>query len=137
MKTVDKLLGILEEGKSVLNGTIMRDIQKGNATALNERLVNFYFMRGVAVLPAPGTQLWYLTKDRGEKYCRVSSGKFVALGRDCVVMTTNVEPEKLIKECEEHFVCHTAVYVFPVGDVFETEEEAREELARRRETYGD
>ena len=132
MKTVDKLLGILEEGKAVLQGTLMRDIQKGSATQLNERLINYYFMRGVAVLPVPGTQLWYLTKDRGEKYCRVSSGKFIALGRDCVVMTTNVEPEKLIKECEEHFVCRTAVYVLPVGDVFETEEDAREELEKRQ-----
>ena len=131
MKTVDKLLGILEEGGKVIAGTIKRDIQKDKATSLDERLVNYMFLKGVAVLPVPGTQLWYITKDRGEKYCRVSSGKFVALGRDCVVMTTNVEPEKLIKECEEHFVCHTAVYVFPVGDVFEREEDAREELERR------
>lgn len=135
MKTVDKLLGILEEGGKVIAGTIKRDIQKDKATSLNERLVNYMFLKGVAVLPAPGTQLWYLTKDGNEKYCRVSSGKFIALGRDCVVMTTNVEPEKLIMECEEQFVCRTAVYVFPVGDVFETEEEAREELSRRSENY--
>lgn len=119
----------------MIAGTIKRDIQKDKATSLNERLVNYMFLKGVAVLPAPGTQLWYLTKDGNEKYCRVSSGKFIALGRDCVVMTTNVEPEKLIMECEEQFVCRTAVYVFPVGDVFETEEEAREELSRRSENY--
>ncbi|MBQ2898011.1 MAG: hypothetical protein IJE46_06820 [Clostridia bacterium] len=136
MKTVDKLLKILkEEGDAVLRGTLARDVQKGNVTPLNERLENYYFMRGVAVLPLPGTQLWYITKDGNEKYCRVSSGKFIALGRDCVVMTTNVEPEKLIKECAEHFVCRTAVYVFPVGDVFESEEDAREELVRRSENY--
>lgn len=138
MKTVDKLLQIMEEeGKAVLRGTLKRDIQRDSATQLNERLVNYYFMRGVAVLPDPGTQLWYLRKNKAGKYVEVCTGKFIALGRDCVVMTTNVEPEKLIAECEEHFVCYTAVYVYPVGDVFESKEDAEEELMRRRAEYGD
>lgn len=115
----------------------MKDIQRGNATALNERLVNYYFLNGVAVLPIPGTQLWYLRKNKAGKYMEVCSGKFVALGRDCVVMATNVEPEKLIEECREHFCCYTAIYVYPVGDVFESKEDAEEELMRRRAEYGD
>ncbi len=135
MKTVDKLLTIMEEGGKVIAGTIKKDIQKDKATSLNERLVNYMFLKGVAVLPVPGTQLWYLIKDGDGKYCGVSSGKFIALGRDCVVMTNTVDAEKLIAECEVHFVCYSAVYVFPVGDVFETEEDAREELARRSENY--
>lgn len=137
MKTVDKLLGIMEEGGKAIAGTIKRDIQKDKTTSLNERLVNYMFLKGVAVLPDPGTQLWYLRKNKAGKYVEVCTGKFIALGRDCVVMTTNVEPEKLIAECEEHFVCYTAIYVYPVGDVFESEEDAREELARRRAEYGD
>ncbi len=136
MKTVDKLLGILEEGGKVIAGTIKRDIQKDKVTSLDERLVNYYFMRGVAVLPAPGSQLWYLDKDGEGKYSDVSSAKFVALGRDCVVMA-QVEPEKLIKECEKYINCQSPVFVLPVGDVFETEKEAAEELARRQKEYGD
>ena len=130
MKTVDKLLTIMEEGGKVIAGTIKRDIQKDKATSLNERLVNYMFLKGVAVLPAPGTQLWYLEKDGEGRYCEVSSAKFIAMGRDCVVLS-KVEPEELIKECAKYFDCQSDVFVHPQGDVFETEEEAREELARR------
>lgn len=136
MKTVDKLLQIMKEGGSLIAGTVRRDIQEDTATALDERLENYMFLKGVAVLPDPGTQLWYLRKNKAGKYMEVCSGKFVALGRDCVVMATNVEPEKLIEECREHFCCYTAIYVYPVGDVFESKEDAKEELMRRRAEYG-
>lgn len=135
MKTADKLLTIMKEGGMLIAGTLKKDIQKEKSTSLDERLVNYMFLKGAAVLPFPGTKLWYITKGRNEKYCRVSSGKFIAMGRDCVVMTTNVDPEDLIKECEENFVCRTAIYVIPQGDVFETEDEAKAELKKRSENY--
>ena len=121
----------------MLNGTIMRDIQKGTVTALDERLENYYFMRGVAVLPLPGIQVWYLKKDSEGKYCEVEFAKFIALGRDCVVLSHDVDAEHLIKECEEHFGCRSHVFVLPVGDVFEKATDAEAELQKRREHYGD
>lgn len=131
MKTTDKLLKILkEEGGAVLRGTLVRDVQKGNVTQLDERLENFWFMRGVVVLPAPRTQLWYLEKDGEGRYCEVSSAKFIAMGRDCVVLS-KVDSTELIAECAKYYDCQSDVFVHPQGDVFETEEEAKAELARR------
>jgi len=136
MKTVDKLLEIMKEGGSLIAGTVKRDIQKDKATSLDERLVNYMFLKGVAVLPLPGTQLWYLEKDGDGKYCEVSSAKFVAMGRDCVVMA-KVNPEELVKECERYINCQSWIFVHPQCDVFETKTEAQEEFARRSENYAD
>lgn len=135
MKTTDKLLTILKEGGKLAAGTVKRDIQQGKATSLDERLVNYYFMRGVAVLPIPGTQIWYLQKD-SDGYCDIGTGKFIALGRDCVVLSSDKDPEYLIKECEGYYGCRSRVFVVPVGDAFESEEEAEEELAKRGKLNG-
>ena len=83
----NKLMQILKEGSRIATATVKRDIQRGKKTDLDERLANYMILRGTAVIPKPGTKYWYIDQDEQGNLYEVLSAKFVAMGRNCVVLS--------------------------------------------------
>lgn len=125
----NKLMQILKEGSRIAAATVRRDIQRGKKTDLDERLANYMILRGTAVIPKPGTKYWYIDQDEQGNLYEVLPARFVAIGRNCVVLS-DFEVDELIKQTVDAELT-PSIFVLPVNNVFASEEAAQAEFERR------